>query len=109
MLVFSGAHVVQRELDAFLRQAPNGCQCILPRLHQPYPFHVNDDEWSLVVPYPTLMTEEAPHRNHSLRELSNALRYVIRYGIAWRAMPSDFAPRAAGLLAVALLGCHRVS
>ena len=30
-----------------------------------------------------------------MRELFNALRYVIRYGIAWRAMPNDFPPWAA--------------
>ena len=55
---------------------------------KPYPSDVSDDEWSLVVPYLTLMTENAPQREHSLRELFNALRYVIRYGIAWRAMRS---------------------
>ncbi|WP_241771240.1 glycosyltransferase family 61 protein [Acidisphaera rubrifaciens] len=32
--------------------------------------------------YLTLMTERAPQRDHSLRELFNALRYVSRYGIA---------------------------
>jgi transposase len=41
------------------------------------------------------MTETAPQRDHSLRELFNALRYVIRYGIGWRAMPNDFPPWAA--------------
>jgi hypothetical protein len=41
------------------------------------------------------MIEAAPQREHSLRELFNALRYVIRYGIAWRAMPNDFPPWAA--------------
>jgi len=39
-----------------------------------------------------LMKEDAPQREHPLRELSNALRYVIRYGIAWRAMANDFPP-----------------
>src|SRR3954465_11267877 len=64
-------------------------------LRNPYPSDVSDDEWSLVVPYLTLMTEAAPQRDHALRELFNALRYVIRYGIAWRAMPNDFPPWAA--------------
>src|ERR1700712_364901 len=59
---------------------------------KPYPSDVTDDEWSLVVPYLTLMVQDAPQRQHSLRELFNALRYVIRYGIAWRAMPNDFPP-----------------
>ena len=64
-------------------------------LRKPYPSDVSDDEWSLVDPYLTLMTEAAPQRDHSMRELFNALRYVIRYGIAWRAMPNDFPPWAA--------------
>src|SRR5512136_654622 len=38
------------------------------------------------------MEEAAPQRQHSLRELFNGLRYVIRYGIAWRAMPNDLPP-----------------
>jgi transposase len=68
--------------------------CPLP-LRKPYPSDVSDEEWSLIVPYLTLMTQAAPQRDHSLRELFNALRYVIRYGIAWRAMPNDFPPWAA--------------
>src|ERR1700761_5922945 len=59
---------------------------------KPYPSDVSDDEWSLVVSYLTLVREDAPQRQHSLRELFNALRYVIRYGIAWRAMPNDLPP-----------------
>src|SRR6201997_3252626 len=59
---------------------------------KPYPSDVSDEEWSLVVPYLTLMTEAAPQREHPLRELFNGLRYVIRYGIAWRAMPNDLPP-----------------
>src|SRR5690349_10544720 len=56
---------------------------------KPYPSDVSDDEWSLVAPYLTLMREDAPQREHSLRDLFNGLRYVIRCGIAWRAMPHD--------------------
>jgi transposase len=64
-------------------------------LRKSYPSDVSDEEWSLVVPYLTLMTEAAPQRDYPLRELFNALRYVIRYGIAWRAMPNDLPPWAA--------------
>jgi transposase len=53
-----------------------------------YPSDVTDDEWSLVVPYLTLMCEDAPQREHSLQDF-NGLRYVVRYGIAWRANPHD--------------------
>ena len=61
-------------------------------IRKPYPSDVSDEEWALVAPYLTLMTETAPQRQHSLRELFNGLRYVIRYGIAWRAMPNDLPP-----------------
>jgi transposase len=67
--------------------------CLAAR-RKPYPSDVSDDEWSLVAPYLTLMTEAAPQRDYALRELFNALRYVIRYGIVWRAMPNDFPPWA---------------
>ncbi len=61
-------------------------------VRKPYPSDVSNEEWSLVAPYLTLMTEAAPQCDHSLLELFNALRYVIRYGIAWRAVPNDFPP-----------------
>jgi transposase len=60
-----------------------------------YPSDVSDDEWSLVVPYLTLMIEEAPQRDYPLRELFNGLRYVVRHGIAWRAMSNDLPPWSA--------------
>ena len=47
---------------------------------KPYPSDVSDDEWSLAVPYLTLMREDADQREHPLRELFNGLRYVIRCG-----------------------------
>jgi transposase len=62
---------------------------------KPYPSDVSDEEWSLVAPYLALMREDAVQRQHCLRELFNGLRYLIRYGIAWRAMPNDLPPWAA--------------
>uniref|UniRef100_UPI000A5E736F transposase n=1 Tax=Komagataeibacter xylinus TaxID=28448 RepID=UPI000A5E736F len=62
---------------------------------KPYPSDVSDEEWSLVVPYLILMREDAQQRHHALRELFNGLRYVIRYGIAWRAIPNDLPPWSA--------------
>src|SRR4051794_23048542 len=41
------------------------------------------------------MTEAAPQHDLPSPELFNVLRYVIRYGIASRAMPNDFPPWAA--------------
>lgn len=59
---------------------------------KPYPSDVSDDEWAFVAPYLTLMTEEAPQRVHSLREVFNGLRWLVRAGAPWRMMPNDLPP-----------------
>src|SRR5271154_5585112 len=59
---------------------------------KPYPTDVTEDEWNFAAPYLTLMREDAPQREHSLREVFNALRYVSRSGEAWRMMPNDLPP-----------------
>jgi transposase len=53
---------------------------------------VSDDEWAFVAPYLTLMTEDAPQREHSLREVFNGLRYLVRTGSQWRFLPNDLPP-----------------
>src|SRR5438874_12153031 len=62
------------------------------RDRKPYPSDVSDDEWALVAPYLTLMTEEAPQREHPLREVFNGLRWLVRTGAQWRWMPHDLPP-----------------
>lgn len=57
-----------------------------------YPSDVSDEEWAFVAPYLTLMSEDAPQRDYSLREVFNGLRYIVRGGIPWRMMPNDLPP-----------------
>jgi len=57
-----------------------------------YPSDVSDDEWAFVAPYLTLMTEDAPQRKYRLREVFNALRYIVHTGVQWRWMPNDLPP-----------------
>ena len=57
-----------------------------------YPTDVSDDEWAFVAPYLTLMREDAPQRDHPLREVFNGLRYIVRGGISWRMVPNDLPP-----------------
>ncbi len=57
-----------------------------------YPSDVSDDEWAFAAPYLTLMTEDAPQREYSLREVFNGLRWIIRSGAPWRLMPNDLPP-----------------
>jgi transposase len=57
-----------------------------------YPSDVSDEEWSFCVCYLTLMTEQAPQRIYPLREIFNALRYLVKMGGVWRMMPHDLPP-----------------
>jgi transposase len=57
-----------------------------------YPSDVSDDERAFVAPYLTLMREDAPQREHSLREVFNGMRYIVRTGAQWRWMPHDLPP-----------------
>lgn len=57
-----------------------------------YPSDVSDAEWSFCVNYLTLMSERAPQREYPLRQVFNALRYLIRVGGAWRMLPNDLPP-----------------
>src|SRR5215218_6654051 len=59
---------------------------------KPYPSDVSDEEWSFVAPYLALVREDAPQRNHDLREVLNGLRWVVRTGSPWRYMPHDLPP-----------------
>jgi transposase len=57
-----------------------------------YPSDVSDEAWALVTPSLTLMTADAPHREHSLREVFHGLRWLVRAGAARRMMPHDLPP-----------------
>ncbi len=57
---------------------------------KPYPTDVSDEEWAFVAPYLTLMSPDAPQRTYDLREVFNALRWLVRAGAPWRLLPNDF-------------------
>ena len=59
---------------------------------KPYPTDVSDEEWAFVAPYLTLMTPDAPQRVHELREVFNAVRWMVRAGAPWRYLPGDLPP-----------------
>lgn len=59
---------------------------------KPYPSDVTDEEWDLLAPYLTLMRDDAPQREHDLREVFNALRWLVRTGAQWRYVPHDLPP-----------------
>jgi transposase len=61
-------------------------------IRKSYPSDVSDEEWSFCAPYLTLMKEDAPQRDHALRDVFNALRWFVRAGCPWRMMPHDLPP-----------------
>jgi transposase len=59
---------------------------------QSYPSDVSDEEWAFVAPYLALLPLDTAQRRHDLREVFNALRYLVRSGAPWRMLPNDFPP-----------------
>ncbi len=55
-----------------------------------YASDTSDAEWEFLVPYLTLMREDAPQRSYNQREVFNAIRYVVKTGCQWRMLPHDF-------------------
>lgn len=76
-----------------------GCACRdrVPR----YPSDVTDTEWELLRPEAEAVMAELRRSLagrpmvHDLRAVLDAINYVTRYGIEWRALPVDFPPWAA--------------
>ena len=60
--------------------------------HKPYPSDVSDAEWQFAVPYLCLLPEDAGQRVHDLRDVFDALRWLVRSGAPWRYLPADFPP-----------------
>lgn len=55
-----------------------------------YPSDLTDAEWAILAP---LIPPEQPGgrpREVNMREILNALRYLLREGCRWRAIPHDF-------------------
>ena len=73
-----------------------GCACHerVPR----YPSDMTDAEWELLGPEAQAIMAELRRgpagrpMEHDLRAVLDAIRYVTRYGIEWRALPADFPP-----------------
>lgn len=62
----------------------------MPR--RPYPSDLSDAQWTRLEPLlPTVRPGGRP-RAHPTRDLIDALRYVLRGGIAWRSLPHEYPP-----------------
>jgi putative transposase len=57
-----------------------------------YPSDLTDAQWTRLEPLLPGVRPGGRPRAHPLREVVDALRYVLRGGIAWRALPHDYPP-----------------
>src|SRR5271157_2332181 len=58
--------------------------------HKGYPSDLSDDEWQIIAPLiPPAKTGGRP-RTTDMRQIINAIIYLLRTGCAWRMLPRDF-------------------
>jgi putative transposase len=56
-----------------------------------YPSDVTNDQWALLEPLVPPANPNTRPRKYPMREVVNALLYVVKEGCSWRALPGDFA------------------
>lgn len=59
---------------------------------QAYPTDLNDTEWNAIAPLLPAPANTGRPRRHALREILNAIFYIVRSGCAWRMLPHDLPP-----------------
>src|SRR3954467_10206453 len=57
-----------------------------------YQTDLSDAEWSCIVPHVPVPKASGRPRVHALREILNAVFYILKSGCAWRLLPHDFPP-----------------
>ena len=59
---------------------------------KPYPTDLTDAEWTILEPLIPKAKPGGRPRSVDIREIINAVFYVLRGGIAWRMLPHDLPP-----------------
>ena len=57
-----------------------------------YPSDMTDDEWAILEPLIPSSKPGGRPRSADMREVTNAIFYVLRGGIPWRFLPKEFPP-----------------
>jgi transposase len=57
-----------------------------------YPSDLTDEEWARIEPLMPAAARRGRRRTVDLREIINALRYLVRSGCGWRMLPVNFPP-----------------
>jgi len=61
-------------------------------MKKPYSTDLSDAEWSYLEPHLPAPRAIGRPRLYPLREIINAVFYVVRSGCSWRLLPHDFPP-----------------
>ncbi len=64
------------------------------RDHLRYPSDLADAEWAVIAPMIPPAKRGGRNRTVDLREITNAILYVLSTGCQWRAIPKDLPPRS---------------
>src|SRR5215216_1495996 len=59
-------------------------------MRKTYPTDLSDTEWARIEPHLPVPKAFGRPRLHPLREILNAIFYVLRSGCAWRLLPHEF-------------------
>lgn len=57
-----------------------------------YPTDMTDEEWSVIAPLFPPPSKRGRPRKTDLREVVNAIRYLVRTGCGWEMLPNNFPP-----------------
>src|SRR5215208_4548570 len=59
-------------------------------MRKPYPTDLSDAEWNYIEPHMPAPKGYGRPRIHDLREILNAVFYLLKSGCQWRLLPHDF-------------------
>lgn len=72
--------------------ATRGRMAEIERKTKRYPTDLTDEEWARIKPFLSGRSKRGRPREVDLREIMNAIRYLVRTGCGWRMLPKDFPP-----------------
>src|SRR5215213_4058894 len=86
-------------------------------MRKTYPTDLSDAQWTRLQSYLPILRAERRPRTHSLRDVLDAIFYVLKSGCHWRLLPHDFPPwstvyyhfrrfRSSGLWSLILKALH---
>src|ERR687894_1858638 len=61
-------------------------------MRKPYPTDLSDLQWNRLRSYLPIPKPQGRPRTHSLRDVLDAIFYVLKSGCHWRLLPHDFPP-----------------